>query len=259
MLQIYYTISSGLGDVQKQPSLSLGGYKSSTIVKNAEYNNIFGEISIYTMLKNLKEYIGLILVNEGDVGASNIRLHFVYPEGCQTLWKVAATDMSQDVEGVELIERVATLQGLPESVFADVQQRIQITLGAKETIRAIQAAGGKVGAVSGGFNQLLTPLAAELNLDYARANQLEVVDGVLTGKVLGAIIDRSAKAAALREWSKDSGLTRTVAVGDGANDLEMMAIAELGVAFNAKPVVREKADVILEGKDLRGLLEIIGL
>ena len=158
-----------------------------------------------------------------------------------------------------LIERVATLQGLPESVFADVQQRIQITLGAKETIRAIQAAGGKVGAVSGGFNQLLTPLAAELNLDYARANQLEVVDGVLTGKVLGAIIDRSAKAEALREWSKDSGLTRTVAVGDGANDLEMMANAELGVAFNAKPVVREKADVILEGKDLRGLLEIIGL
>lgn len=158
-----------------------------------------------------------------------------------------------------LIARVATLQGLPESVFADVQQRIQITLGAKETIRAIQAAGGKVGAVSGGFNQLLTPLAAELNLDYARANQLEVVDGVLTGNVLGAIIDRSAKAAALREWSKDSGLTRTVAVGDGANDLEMMAIAELGVAFNAKPVVREKADVILEGKDLRGLLEIIGL
>lgn len=158
-----------------------------------------------------------------------------------------------------LIARVATLQGLPESVFADVQQRIQITLGAKETIRAIQAAGGKVGAVSGGFNQLLTPLAAELNLDYARANQLEVVDGVLTGKVLGAIIDRSAKAAALREWSKDSGLIRTVAVGDGANDLEMMALAELGVAFNAKPVVREKADVILEGKDLRGLLEIIGL
>lgn len=158
-----------------------------------------------------------------------------------------------------LIARVATLQGLPESVFADVQQRIQITLGAKETIRAIPAAGGKVGAVSGGFNQLLTPLAAELNLDYARANQLEVVDGVLTGKVLGAIIDRSAKAEALREWSKDSGLTRTVAVGDGANDLEMMANAELGVAFNAKPVVREKADVILEGKDLRGLLEIIGL
>ena len=158
-----------------------------------------------------------------------------------------------------LIERVATLKGLPESVFGDVQKRITITTGAKETIAAIQAAGGKVGAVSGGFNQLLTPLAAELNLDFARANQLEVVDGFLSGKVIGAIIDRSAKAQALQEWSKESGITKTVAVGDGANDLEMMATADLGVAFNAKPIVREKADVVLEGNDLRGLLAIIGL
>ena len=158
-----------------------------------------------------------------------------------------------------LIERVATLEGLPESVFADVQKRITITTGAKETIQAIQNAGGKVGAVSGGFNQLLTPLAAELNLDFARANQLEVVDGFLTGRVLGAIIDRSAKAEALKEWSAVTGLERTVAVGDGANDLEMMAQAGLGVAFNAKPIVRQKADEILEGKDLRGLLALLGL
>ncbi len=156
-----------------------------------------------------------------------------------------------------LIERVATLAGLPESVFADVQSRIRITTGAEETIAAIQAAGGKVGAVSGGFIQLLTPLAAELNLDFARANVLEVVDGKLTGKVIGMIIDRSAKAEALREWSIASGLTNTVAVGDGANDLEMMALADLGVAFNAKPIVREKADVVIEGKDLRKLLELL--
>jgi phosphoserine phosphatase len=156
-----------------------------------------------------------------------------------------------------LIERVATLAGLPESVFADVQSRIRITTGAKESIAAIQAAGGKVGAVSGGFIQLLTPLAAELNLDFARANELEVVDGKLTGKVIGMIIDRSAKAEALREWSIASGLTNTVAVGDGANDLEMMALADLGVAFNAKPIVREKADVVIEGKDLRKLLELL--
>ena len=156
-----------------------------------------------------------------------------------------------------LIERVATLKGLPESVFADVQTRIKITQGAKETIAAIQAAGGKVGAVSGGFNQLLTPLAEILNLDFARANLLEVVDGVLTGKVVGKIIDRSAKAQALQEWSVESGLARTVAVGDGANDLEMMELAELGVAFNAKPIVREKADVVIEGKDLRKLLELL--
>ncbi|MFM1956755.1 MAG: hypothetical protein RLZ41_154 [Actinomycetota bacterium] len=156
-----------------------------------------------------------------------------------------------------LIERVATLEGLPDSVFADVQSRIKITQGAKETIQAIQAAGGKVGAVSGGFNQLLTPLAQILNLDYARANQLEVVDGLLTGKVIGKIIDRTAKAQALSEWSADSGLSRTVAVGDGANDLEMLATAELGVAFNAKPIVREKADVIIEGLDLRALLDLL--
>ncbi len=156
-----------------------------------------------------------------------------------------------------LIERVATLEGLPDSVFADVQSRIKITQGAKETIQAIQAAGGKVGAVSGGFNQLLSPLAQILNLDYARANQLEVVDGLLTGKVIGNIIDRTAKAQALSEWSADSGLIRTVAVGDGANDLEMLATAELGVAFNAKPIVREKADVVIEGLDLRALLELL--
>ena len=156
-----------------------------------------------------------------------------------------------------LIERVATLAGLPDSVFADVQSRIRITTGAKETIAAIQAAGGKVGAVSGGFIQLLSPLAAELNLDFARANELEVIDGKLTGKVVGKIIDRTAKADALNEWSAVSGLTNTVAVGDGANDLGMMACADLGVAFNAKPIVREKADAVIEGNDLRKLLELL--
>ena len=158
-----------------------------------------------------------------------------------------------------LIERVATLKGLPETVFAEVQSRIKITNGAIETIKAVQKAGGKVGAVSGGFNQLLTPLAKILNLDFARANQLEVVDGFLTGKVLGRIIDRTAKATALKEWAAETGLTKTVAVGDGANDLEMMAVADLGVAFNAKPIVKEKADVVLEGNDLRGLLPLLNL
>lgn len=156
-----------------------------------------------------------------------------------------------------LIQRVATLQGLPESVFSEVQQRIKITSGAIETIKAIQNNGGKVGAVSGGFSQLLDPLAKILNLDFSRANLLEVVDGRLTGKVLGKIIDRQAKAEALIEWSNASGLRRTVAVGDGANDLDMMAQANLGVAFNAKPIVREKADRVIEGKDLRALLEIL--
>ncbi|MEY4321845.1 MAG: hypothetical protein RL167_573 [Actinomycetota bacterium] len=160
-----------------------------------------------------------------------------------------------------LIERVATLKGLPESVFAEVQKRIRVTAGAEELISAVQAAGGKVAAVSGGFNQLLTPLAAKLNLDYARANELEVVGGLLTGRVLGEIIDRPGKAKALLEWAVDSGtaIEHTVAVGDGANDLDMLATAGLGVGFNCKPIVREKADVVIEEHDLRALIPILKL
>jgi phosphoserine phosphatase len=160
-----------------------------------------------------------------------------------------------------LIERVKTLAGLPDSVFADVQKRITITTGAKQLIDAVHAAGGKVGAVSGGFNQLLTPLAEILKLDFARANQLEVVDGFLTGKVLGAIVDRQAKADALLEWAAATStpIENTVAVGDGANDLSMMAVAGLGVGFNCKPIVREHADFILEGHDLSKLTEKLGL
>jgi phosphoserine phosphatase len=158
-----------------------------------------------------------------------------------------------------LIQRVATLNGLSSGVFTEVQSRITITNGVPETIEKIQASGGKVGAVSGGFIQLLDPLAEKLNLDYWRANTLEVIDDKLTGRVLGEIIDRSAKARALAEWSAGSELIDTVAVGDGANDLEMMADAGLSVAFNAKQIVREKADQIIEGNDMRELLQILGL
>ncbi|MEN9970087.1 MAG: hypothetical protein RLZZ229_295 [Actinomycetota bacterium] len=160
-----------------------------------------------------------------------------------------------------LIERVKSLAGLHESVFADVLASVKVTKGAVELIEAVHAAGGKVGAVSGGFTQVLTPLAKQLNLDFARANDLEVVDSHLTGRVLGNIVDRSAKAAALKEWSAESGieLGQTVAVGDGANDLEMLALANLGVAFNAKPIVREAADYVLEGNDLAALRSVLNI
>ena len=160
-----------------------------------------------------------------------------------------------------LIERVKALAGLPESVFKDVFDRVTVTRGAQALIDAVHAGGGKVGAVSGGFNQVLAPLATQLNLDFARANELEVVDGKLTGKVIGKIIDRTAKADALREWSAESGiaLENTVAVGDGANDLEMLALANLGVAFNAKPIVREQADLVIEEHDLSALIAVLGL
>lgn len=160
-----------------------------------------------------------------------------------------------------LTQRVLALTGLPESVFSDVYKRITPTTGVVELIEAVHAAGGLVGAVSGGFTQVLTPLAAALNLDFARANDLEVVDGKLTGKVQGRIVDRAVKAESLIEWAAAAGipLEQTVAVGDGANDLDMLATAGLGVAFNAKPLVREKAQVVIEKHDLRELIPVLGL
>lgn len=160
-----------------------------------------------------------------------------------------------------LIQRVATLEGLPEKVFGEVFQQITITQGAKELIHRIHEAGGRVGAVSGGFTQVLTPLADELGLDFARANDLEVVDGKLTGKVLGQIVDKAAKAQSLLEWAERSNFkqSQTVAVGDGANDLEMMSWAGLSIAFNAKPIVRATADIVVERQDLLELAEILGV
>ena len=160
-----------------------------------------------------------------------------------------------------LRERVVTLSGLPESVFADVFTRIQPTLGVQELIDAIHAAGGLVAAVSGGFTQVLTPLSAQLGLDFARANDLEVIDGKLTGFVSGQIVDRQVKADSLLEWAAASGISQkhTIAVGDGANDLAMMQVAGLGVAFNAKPIVQAQANIVIGKQDLRELIPVLGL
>lgn len=160
-----------------------------------------------------------------------------------------------------LLARVDTLRGLPESALEQAAAAIRLTSGAQELIDALHAAGGKVGAVSGGFNQLLEPLARELSLDFSRANQLEIIDGVFTGRVVGEIIDRPAKAKALLEWASACGVdvSKTIAVGDGANDLAMFEAAGLGVAFNAKPIVRERADVVLEKTDLRQLIPLLGI
>ena len=160
-----------------------------------------------------------------------------------------------------LRERVVTLSGLPESVFADVFTRIQPTLGVQELIDAIHAAGGLVAAVSGGFTQVLTPLAAKFGLDFARANDLEVIDGKLTGFVSGQIVDRQVKADSLLEWAAASGISQkhTIAVGDGANDLAMMQVAGLGVAFNAKPIVQAQANIVIGKQDLRELIPVLGL
>ena len=165
-----------------------------------------------------------------------------------------------DFEG-SLRARVVNLEGLPASVIDRALEQITLTPGAKEAVEYIHSVGGKAGAVSGGFIELLEPLAKKLNLDFYRANQLEIVDGVLTGKVIGKIIDKPAKATALREWADSLNLeiSRTVAVGDGANDLDMMETAGLSVGFNAKPRVRAKADLIIARNDLNDLIPLLGL
>lgn len=140
--------------------------------------------------------------------------------------------------------RVAVLAGLPAAVVDSVRAEVKLSEGAAELVAAFKAAGHSVAVVSGGFNQILQPIAEELGLDHWIANELEIVDGALTGKVLGAVIDRAAKEKYLREWAAADGVAmeNTIAVGDGANDLDMLGAAGIGVAFNAKPAVRAVAD-----------------
>lgn len=144
-----------------------------------------------------------------------------------------------------LIERVATLEGVSEHVFTDVLEQVRVTPGVPELLARIHELGGVVGVVSGGFHEILDPLATRLGVDVWRANRLEVIDGVLTGRTVGPIIDGEAKAQALTEWAQAAGLepSATIAIGDGANDIPMMRLAGFSVAFNAKPVVREVASV----------------
>ncbi|MCV7357360.1 phosphoserine phosphatase SerB [Mycolicibacterium fluoranthenivorans] len=160
-----------------------------------------------------------------------------------------------------LRERVSTLAGLPAEVVDEVADELELTPGARTTIRTLRRLGFHCGVVSGGFRQVIEPLAHELMLDYVAANDLEIVDGKLTGRVVGQIIDRPGKAKALRDFAQQAGvpMEQTVAVGDGANDIDMLAAAGLGVAFNAKPALREVADASLSHPYLDTVLFILGV
>ena len=157
--------------------------------------------------------------------------------------------------------RVATLAGLPSTVFAEAASRIRLTTGVPELVAGLHAHGSVIGVVSGGFHEVLDPIAESLGLDFWRANRLEVVDGALTGRVDGPVVDAAGKAAALREWAEEARVApaHTVAVGDGANDLLMMDAAALSVAFNAKPRVRDHADLVVTHCDLSQVLPLLGL
>lgn len=157
--------------------------------------------------------------------------------------------------------RVAVLAGLPAGVVDAVRAEVRLTDGAAELVAAFQAAGHAVAVVSGGFNQILRPIAEGLGLHYWIANELEIVDGALTGKVLGDVVDRAAKEKYLREWAAAEGIPmeHTIAVGDGANDLDMLGAAGIGIAFNAKPAVRAAADAAVNLPYLDTVRHIAGV
>jgi len=176
--------------------------------------------------------------------------------------RITCSAMNGELDFEESLRaRVATLAGLRASVFGEVGQQVTVTAGVPEMIAGVKDAGGRVAVVSGGFHEVLDPIAVALGLDYWRANHLEVTDGVLTGRLLGSVIDAEAKASTLREWAADFGvpLSQTIAVGDGANDLPMMAIAGLAIGFDAKAPVRDLAGVLIDVRDLSQVLALLGL
>ncbi len=173
---------------------------------------------------------------------------------------VTEAAMRGEVDFTEsLLRRVAALRGVPVAAFSRVISRVEPTPGARELIEAVHARGGIVGVVSGGFHEVLDEIAPALGVDLWRANRLDASGDALSGAVAGAVVDAAAKVATLREWAADHGVApaMTIAIGDGANDLLMLAAAGLGLAFNAKPAVRERADLVIGPVDLREVVPLL--
>jgi len=183
--------------------------------------------------------------------------------GCEAeVARVTAAAMAGDLDFEQSLRaRVALLEGLPVEAVDRVRAAVRLTPGARTLVRTLKHLGWTVGIVSGGFTAVTDDLKEQLGLDHALANVLEVVDGRLTGQVVGAVVDRAGKAAALQRFAEEEGLRpeQTVAIGDGANDLDMLAAAGLGIAFNAKPVVRDAADAALSVPFLDAVLFLLGI
>ena len=170
--------------------------------------------------------------------------------------------ISGEIEFAEALRRrVALLEGLSAHVLDDVRARLRLTPGARTLLRTLRRLGYVSAVVSGGFVEVLAPLLADLEVPYFEANSLEIVDGRLTGRLSGDVLDRAGKARALQRFAREVGvpLEQTVAVGDGANDIDMLSVAGLGIAFNAKPAVREHADAALSVPYLDAVLYFLGI
>jgi phosphoserine phosphatase len=183
--------------------------------------------------------------------------------GCQAeVAELTAAAMRGDIDfAAALRQRVALLAGLDAAVIDDVVTVLRLAPGARTLIRTLKRLGYRCGIVTGGFTQFTDWLMVELGLDFAEANTLDIADGKLTGRVIGPVVDRAGKERALRRFAAEAGvpLSQTVAVGDGANDLDMISAAGLGIAFNAKPAVRDAADTSLSVPHLDAILYLLGI
>ncbi|REE97531.1 phosphoserine phosphatase SerB [Thermomonospora umbrina] len=165
-----------------------------------------------------------------------------------------------DFEG-SLRERVALLAGLDAEAIGEVRDKVRLAAGARTLVRTLKRLDYKFAIVSGGFTQVTDGLVEDLGIDYSAANTLEIVDGKLTGRVVGEVVDRAGKARALEHFAREAGIpiSQTVAIGDGANDLDMLQAAGLGIAYNAKPVVRQAADTAVNVPYLDTILFLLGI
>lgn len=176
--------------------------------------------------------------------------------------KITASAMRGEIDfQTSLEERVKLLKGLPVAAISQVQDEIQLTDGAQDLVKTLHDLGHSVSLVSGGFVELISPIIFQLSIQHFKANKLRIYDGLLTGEIEGVVIDRAAKAAALIEFATLAGveLVNTVAIGDGANDLDMMKVAGISIAFNAKPIVIAAADFAINEPSFRSVLKLIGL
>jgi phosphoserine phosphatase len=218
-------------------------------------------VSPASLLRRAKRLV-VLDVDSTLIQGEVIEMLAVYAGAYDEVAAVTAAAMAGELDfEASLRARVRLLAGVPQSALDEVRAQVQLTPGARTLVRTVHRLGYVVGVVSGGFTHVVDPIAADLELDFAAANTLEIVNGVITGEILGPIIDRAGKAAALERFAAEAGvpLAQTVAVGDGANDLEMLARAGLGIAFNAGPVLRAAADASVNVPYLDAVLFLLGI
>ncbi|MEY3163332.1 MAG: hypothetical protein RI887_156 [Actinomycetota bacterium] len=260
---IYRTSSAPVMAVELVLSLQNDAIKKvqSALAKVAVENGIDLAVEQGGSARNLKRLV-LLDMDSTLIEQEVIDLLAEYSGKSQIISDITAKAMSGELDFKQALRaRVELLAGLDESVIDQVRQKVTLTKGAQQLITELHNLGHKVGVVSGGFIDVIEPILKDLEIDFYKANKLDIRDGKLTGNVVGKVIDGSEKLAVLREFASKEGINiqQTVAIGDGANDLEMIQAAGLGIAFNAKPKVAQSADTTLNIKDLSAVLLLMGI